>query len=116
MKTLELSEASKPLSSYAKNAQNEALVVLRRGKPFVALVDVRGIDKETLALSTDPKFIAILERSRQRLKREGGIPLEEIKRKYGLGGSRTASENKRRKRRTSQQTKHRAKSRSRSSG
>ncbi|MBV9384828.1 MAG: hypothetical protein JOZ78_00200 [Chroococcidiopsidaceae cyanobacterium CP_BM_ER_R8_30] len=41
-------------------------------------------DSETIALSNNPKFQAILERSRQSFKEKGGIPLEEIERELGL--------------------------------
>jgi len=36
------------------------------------------------SLSTDPRFIALIERSRARYKPGTGIRLEEIKRKYGI--------------------------------
>lgn len=46
-------------------------------------VDIEA-DSETIALSNNPKFQAILSRSRQGFKDKGGIPLEEIKREFGL--------------------------------
>ena len=41
-------------------------------------------DSESVTLSTHPKFLAILERSLARLKTEGGIPAEEMRRRLGL--------------------------------
>ena len=41
-------------------------------------------ESETVALSTDPKFIAIIERSRLRQEREGGISSDEMRRRLGL--------------------------------
>ena len=41
-------------------------------------------DFETIKLSTHPKFLAILERSLARLKTEGGISAEEMRRRLGL--------------------------------
>ena len=38
-------------------------------------------DVETISLSTNPEFLAIIERSRQRLAAEGGISLEEMRKK-----------------------------------
>lgn len=41
-------------------------------------------DEETVALANNPQFLAILERSRARQKAEGGISLEEMRRRLGL--------------------------------
>ncbi len=43
-----------------------------------------GTDWETESLSNNPKFLAILERSRKRLREEGGISSEEMRRRLGL--------------------------------
>ena len=43
-------------------------------------------DEETVALANNPKFLEILERSRARYKAEGGISLEEMRRRLGLDG------------------------------
>lgn len=37
-------------------------------------------DAESLSLSTNPKFLSIIERSRARHKAEGGIPIEDVRR------------------------------------
>ena len=41
-------------------------------------------DAEAISLSTNPRFLAIIERSRLRQKREGGISSEEMRRRLGL--------------------------------
>ncbi len=64
MKTLELSKAVKSLASYAADAQSGPVLVTRYGKPLAAVISMAGIDRESLALSTHPKFIALIERSR----------------------------------------------------
>jgi len=81
MKTVEINEASDSLAEYARNAANETVVVTDHGTPLAALVPLENVDMETVSLSNNPKFIALLERSRARLKAEGGIPLAEIKKK-----------------------------------
>ena len=45
---------------------------------------IENADLETVTLSIDPRFIALIERSRALYKPGTGIPLEEIRRKYGL--------------------------------
>jgi len=84
MKTLEMSQATGELSSYAGQVRKEPVIVTRRGKPVMALVSIENADLETVSLSTDPRFIALIERSRALYKPGTGIPLEEIRRKYGL--------------------------------
>lgn len=45
-------------------------------------------DLENIALSTNPKFIAIIEHSRLRQEKEGGISSDEMRRRLGLPRSK----------------------------
>lgn len=83
MKTLEITRATASLRSYAAHAKRGAVVITRRGKPVAALVSVEGIDLESLALSTNPQFLSLIERSRSRHQREGGISSEEMRERLG---------------------------------
>jgi antitoxin (DNA-binding transcriptional repressor) of toxin-antitoxin stability system len=51
------------------------------GDPIAALVAVEKADLETLSLSTNPQFLALIERSRARQRAEGGISSEEMRRR-----------------------------------
>lgn len=84
MKTLEMSEATGELSSYAEQVREEPVIVTRRGKPVMALVSIENADLETVSLSTDPRFLALIERSRALFPTGEGIPLDEVRRKHGL--------------------------------
>ena len=84
MKTLEMQQATGELASYADQVRQEPVVVTDRGKPVMALMSIENADLETVSLSTDPRFIALIERSRALYKPGTGIPLEEIKRKYAI--------------------------------
>jgi hypothetical protein len=84
MKTLELEKATAPLVQYARGAKKGPLIFTSRGRPVVALIYIPNVDAETISLSANPKFLAIIERSRLRQKREGGIPSEEMRRRFGL--------------------------------
>jgi prevent-host-death family protein len=84
MKKIEMAKASGPLSEYAREARKNPIVVVKNGKPVAALVALRNADVETVSLSTSKEFLAIIERSRSRLKREGGISSNEIRRRLGL--------------------------------
>jgi prevent-host-death family protein len=84
MKTLEMTQAKGDLASYAEQVRKEPMVVTDRGRPVMALLPIENADLETATLSNDPRFIAMIERSRVLYPPGSGIPLEEIRRKYGL--------------------------------
>ncbi len=79
MKTLELDEATKTLAEYAKKVSKEPVIVTSDGKPLAALIGLGGADMETVSLSNNPKFLDLIERSRARVKAEGGISVEEMR-------------------------------------
>lgn len=84
MKTIEMVEATGALSEYAKQARKNPVVVVRRGKPVAALVPLDAAEWEDFLVSTHPKFLEIIERSRASYRAHGGIPLEAIEREVGL--------------------------------
>ena len=84
MKKIELANASAPLSEYAVKAEKDPIIVLRRGKPMAAVIPLRNIDEETVALSTNKNFLKIIEKSRAKLKKHGGISPKELRRRLGL--------------------------------
>ena len=84
MKTLELTKATAPLIDYVRHMGKGPVVFTSRHKPIVALILVKDTDLEELLLSTNPKFMAMIERSRARHKAEGGISSDEMRRKLGL--------------------------------
>ena len=73
MTKVEFKKASTPLSEYATKARKDPIVVFTPGKPIAAVIPIRNADEETLALSTNRKFLKIIDRSRARVKKEGGI-------------------------------------------
>ena len=84
MRRVEMAEATASLQDYARTVRREPLVVMRSGKPVAALMPLDEGEWEDMVVSTHPAFIALIERSRARQKPGQGIPLEEIKRKYGI--------------------------------
>jgi prevent-host-death family protein len=84
MTKIELKKASEPLSKYAQKARKDPIIVVKRGKPFAAVIPIRDADQETVSLSTNRKFLAIIERSRSRAKKEGAISSKELRCRLGL--------------------------------
>lgn len=84
MKILEMTEATRSLASYTSEVAEEPLVVTADGRPVAALMGIANADLETVSLSTNPRFIELIERSRERQEREGGISSAEMRRRLGL--------------------------------
>ena len=54
----------------------------RGGKPVLALTPIEGGDWESIAVATNPKFLAIVERSRK--SRKPGLSTQEMRRRLTL--------------------------------
>lgn len=79
MKTIELKEASKPLSDYVNEIDKEILILTSNKKPIAAVVSLKGVDKESLSLSTNPEFMELIEKAREDFKLEKKLSLNEMK-------------------------------------
>lgn len=84
MKTVEMHEATKTLGECVSEAGTEPLVITRQGKPIAVLLPLENADLETVSLSTNPRFLELIERSRSRLIEEGGLSSEEIRRQLSM--------------------------------
>ena len=62
----------------------EPIILTVDGKPVAALMPIENADLETVALSTNPQFLALIERSRARQRSEAGISSEEMRHRLGL--------------------------------
>ncbi|HZY09995.1 MAG TPA: type II toxin-antitoxin system prevent-host-death family antitoxin [Bacteroidota bacterium] len=94
MKTLEISKATYSLAAYTRKVKREPVVVTRNGKPVAALVSVPNADMETVSLSNNPRFLALIERSRARQYAEGGISPREIRKRLKLSTRYTSDNSK----------------------
>jgi prevent-host-death family protein len=88
MKTLEIDDATAPLADYARRVKEMPVVLTFRGKPVAALVSITNADSETVGLSTNDRFRALIERSRTRHKVEGGISPAEMRERLRFKNSR----------------------------
>ncbi|MGL5061864.1 MAG: type II toxin-antitoxin system Phd/YefM family antitoxin [Microcoleus sp.] len=67
------------LADYIHNLDDRPLILTVDGKLTTVLMPIRDADLETISLSLNPDFIAMLQESRAKLKTEGGISLEQLK-------------------------------------
>lgn len=85
MKTLKLTEITGSLSDIARKGLREPVFVTKRGKPVIALVPLTKYDDwESVSLSTNPRFLAIIERSTAAHKPGTGISTDEMRRRLRL--------------------------------
>jgi len=82
MKTIELKDATEPLAEYVKRMEGEPVMIVHKGVPLAVLVPAGNDDYESVQMSTNPEFIAILERSRARGREEGGFSTEEMRKMF----------------------------------
>ncbi len=69
MKTVEITEATHPLADYLPGVQTEPLVITDQGTPTAVILPLTNVDLESIALGTNPEFLALIERSRDRARR-----------------------------------------------
>lgn len=83
-RTIELTEATELLAEYARQIEGGPIVITLNGRPIAAIVAVPNADIETISLSQDPKFLALIEHSRTRQQREGGSSSGDMRQRLGL--------------------------------
>jgi PHD/YefM family antitoxin component YafN of YafNO toxin-antitoxin module len=58
---------------------DEVIILTRNHNPVAALVSLKNFDRESLALSTNPEFLAIIESARAECAARRTISLEAMK-------------------------------------
>ena len=81
MKTIDIAKASKSLAEYAEELSGDVIIVTSRRKPVAALVSLKDFDEES-TLHTNPRFLAILEKSRQQIRDGEVLTHAQIKKKF----------------------------------
>ena len=83
IRAIEISEAVQSLGEYAQQISAGPVVVTKDGQPVAVVVSVENADMESISLSLNPDFMEIIDRSRARQEKEGGISSEEMRRRFG---------------------------------
>lgn len=100
MKTIKLASASRSLAEYAKELDDEIVIVTEGNKPVAAVVPLKNVDRESLTLSSHPEFLKIIARARRELAAGKILTLEEM-RKAVLARKATRLDRKRKTRSSS---------------
>src|SRR5207249_3493949 len=78
MKTLDVRNASKSLADYTAELDSESIVITSNEKPVAALISLRGLDRESVALSLSPDFAKIIRVARSEARRGNVFSLDEV--------------------------------------
>ena len=84
MKTLKVPATNKQLRKMLTQAHNGTVVLTADGKPMAALISIEGMDAESLALGTNPKFLGIIEQSLKELAKGQRISLADMRARLGV--------------------------------
>jgi antitoxin (DNA-binding transcriptional repressor) of toxin-antitoxin stability system len=79
MKTLELSQAIGTLADYVRDLGDEPVILTAETRPVAALVNLKRVDPESLALSTHPDFLDIIAAARKEVEEGATFSLAEVK-------------------------------------
>ena len=83
MKTIKLSTTSRSLADYADEFSGEIVLLTKRNKAVAAIVPLKGVSRESIALSAHPEFLRIIVRSRAQFERGQTMSLAEMKAAFG---------------------------------
>jgi antitoxin (DNA-binding transcriptional repressor) of toxin-antitoxin stability system len=81
MKKVSLGQASRSLGEYAAELEDEIVVVTKGRRPVAALVPLKNVDRESLALSTHPGFLKLIQRARAEVAGGKTLSLDEMRRR-----------------------------------
>jgi len=81
VKRLDLSAADRPLAHYVTDFGDETIVLIEGNRVIAAIVPLRNVDRESLALSHHPEFLDLIARSRGEFAAGLTISLDEMKRR-----------------------------------
>jgi len=79
MRKLSLAQASQSLAKYAAELKNDIVVVTKGRRAVAALVPLKNVDRESLALSTHPEFHALVKKARAEIAAGRTLSLEEMR-------------------------------------
>jgi antitoxin (DNA-binding transcriptional repressor) of toxin-antitoxin stability system len=82
MKAMKLPKEIQSFLDVAETAEEETLVFTKKKRPVAALVSLRKVDRESLALSTNPQFLRIIESARKEVRAGKTISLEALEKKF----------------------------------
>lgn len=82
MKAMKLPKKLQSFLEVAETAEEETLVFTKKKRPVAALVSLRKTDRESLALSTNPQFLKMIDTARKEVRAGKSTSLEALEKKF----------------------------------
>ena len=101
MKAMKLPKELQSFLEAAETSREETIVFTEKKRPVAALVSLRRVDRESLALSTNPEFLKIIETARKEIRAGKTTSLAALERKFGVAAPNKRMERTRKTRRSS---------------
>jgi antitoxin (DNA-binding transcriptional repressor) of toxin-antitoxin stability system len=80
VKRINLSSADRPLAEYAADLRDEIVLLTKRNRAVAAIVPLKNVDRESLALSHHPEFLELIAQSRAEFAAGRKLSLDEMRR------------------------------------
>jgi mRNA-degrading endonuclease RelE of RelBE toxin-antitoxin system len=81
MKSVKLPKELQSFLEVAETADEETLFFTKKKRPVAALVSLRKVDRESLALGTNPQFLKIIDAARKEVREGKTTSLEAVERR-----------------------------------
>lgn len=82
MKIVPLAEVKDRFSAYIDESRDSPVIVTRNGRPVAMIIPIEDDDDvDSLLLAHHPRFRQLLEDARERVRRDGGMSLSELRRR-----------------------------------
>jgi PHD/YefM family antitoxin component YafN of YafNO toxin-antitoxin module len=101
MKAMKLPKEIESFLNVAETAAQETLVFTKKKRPVAALISLKKVDRESLALSTNPQFLTIIKAARKEIRAGKTVSLEVLEKEYGVTAPNKRIERSRKTRRSS---------------
>ena len=84
MKKIDVIQATNSLEQYARELEQEPLVLTEGGHAIAALMPINDADLESMALSLSPKFQAVIEHAREEYRSGASLSADDVRRELGI--------------------------------
>jgi hypothetical protein len=84
MKVVPLEQTTLTVIELAEMVQGGSVILTRNGQPVMEVKALSGIDRESVALTQNPRFTALIEDSRDAYRQTGGVGLDDLRQELGL--------------------------------
>ena len=84
MKRIATESCNLSVQEPANIAETESVILTREGNPVPGIAGVDEAEVEAWSLGSNPDFLAMMERFRERRRREEDMPLGEVRRRLGI--------------------------------